>query len=186
MKRLVAGLRRRTSRMVFNRILTHIPGRIGGTLRVLWLEINCLHVGKGCSIGHGVIIMGIENLSLGDGVSVPRNIHMDARGGLTLADYALIGFESVILTHTHNSDDPNSPIQQQGMFSKPVHIGPRTWLGTRVIIQPGVTVGEGAIVGSGAVVTKDIAPYDVVAGVPARVLRNRLDDSESDTSGTSS
>jgi maltose O-acetyltransferase len=142
-------------------------------LRVLWLQLNCEHVGKGCSVGHGVIVMGIENLSLGDGVSLPRGSHIDARGGLTLADYALIGFESVIITHTHNSDDPDSPIQQQGMFSKPVHIGPRTWLGTRVIIQPGVTVGEGAIIGSGAVVTKDVAAFDVVAGVPARVIRNR-------------
>jgi acetyltransferase-like isoleucine patch superfamily enzyme len=173
MRRLVEGLKRRTTRMIFNRILTHIPGRIGSALRVLWLRLNCRHVGKGCSVGHGVIVMGIENLSLGDGVSLPRGSHIDARGGLTFADYALIGFESVIITHTHNSDDPNTPIQQQGMFSKPVHIGPRTWLGTRVIIQPGVTIGEGAIVGSGAVVTKDVAAFDVVAGVPARVIRNR-------------
>jgi acetyltransferase-like isoleucine patch superfamily enzyme len=176
MGRLATGLRRRTIRMVFNRILTHIPGYIGHTLRVRWLQINCLHIGEGCSIGHGVIIMGVENLSLGDRVAIPRNCHIDARGGLTLADYALVGFESVILTHTHNSDDPESPIQHQGMFSKPVYIGPKAWLGTRVIVQPGVTIGEGAIVGSGAVVTKDVAPYDVVAGVPARILRNRLAD----------
>jgi maltose O-acetyltransferase len=177
MNRLVAGARRRSTRAIFNRALTHIPGRVGNILRVSWLQIHCRQIGEGCSVGHGVVIMGMENLSLGDGVSIPRNSHIDARGGLTLADFALIGFESVIITHTHNSDDPGSPIQQQGMFSKPVHIGPRTWLGTRVIIQPGVTVGEGAIVGSGAVVTKDVAPYDVVAGVPARVLRNRLDSS---------
>jgi|HubBroStandDraft_3_1064219.scaffolds.fasta_scaffold77855_2 maltose O-acetyltransferase len=184
MRQLTAGLKRRTTRMIFNRVLTHIPGYVGHALRVRWLHINCPQVGKGCSIGHGVIIMGIENLSLGDRVAIPRNCHIDARGGLTLADYALIGFESVILTHTHNSDDPDSPIQHQGMFSKPVHIGPRTWLGTRVIVQPGVSIGEGAIVGSGAVVTKDVAPYDVVVGVPARVLRNRLDDRGSDSSDT--
>lgn len=53
------------------------------------------------------------------------------------------------------------------------HIGHDTWLGHACIVKPGVTVGDGAVVGSGAVVTRDVAPYTIVAGNPARVLRRR-------------
>jgi acetyltransferase-like isoleucine patch superfamily enzyme len=131
-------------------------------------------VGADCYIGAGVQILGVDKLILGDRVSLPHGSHIDARGGLRFGNDALIGFQSVLLTHTHNSDDPGRAIQAQGMFSGPVVIGERAWLGTRVIVQPGVTIAEDAIVGSGAVVTKDVGPFDVVAGVPARLIRNRL------------
>ncbi|MGS1096886.1 DapH/DapD/GlmU-related protein [Aquamicrobium terrae] len=55
-----------------------------------------------------------------------------------------------------------------------VHIGHDTWIGHGVTILPGVTIGDGAVVGAGAVVTKDVAPYTIVAGVPARLVRERF------------
>jgi acetyltransferase-like isoleucine patch superfamily enzyme len=54
---------------------------------------------------------------------------------------------------------------------KPIRIGRGAWLGARVIILKGVTVGEGAVVGAGSVVTRDVAPYTLVAGNPARFIR---------------
>ncbi|WP_109612776.1 DapH/DapD/GlmU-related protein [Pseudaminobacter salicylatoxidans] len=59
--------------------------------------------------------------------------------------------------------------------SNAVRIGHDTWLGHGVTVLPGVTIGDGAVVGSGAVVTKDVAPYTIVAGVPARPIRERFD-----------
>lgn len=57
----------------------------------------------------------------------------------------------------------------------PVVIGPDVWIGHNAIIMPGVTIGSGAAIGSGAVVTRDVLPYAIVAGVPARLLRTRCD-----------
>ena len=57
------------------------------------------------------------------------------------------------------------------MRAKPVTLGDNVWLASNVVILPGVTVGEGAVIGAGSVVTKDVEPYTVVAGNPARFLR---------------
>ncbi len=59
---------------------------------------------------------------------------------------------------------------------RPVVIGDHVWIGARALICPGVTIGEGAVVGAGAVVTRDVAPYAIVAGNPARVIGQRTRD----------
>ena len=79
----------------------------------------------------------------------------------------LVGPQTIIATLNHDPD----PDKRGGMFAKPVRIGAKVWLGARVTICPGVTIGEGAIVGAGAVVTKDVPPRTVVAGVPAKVIK---------------
>ena len=89
------------------------------------------------------------------------------QGGITIGDDVLVGPQTIIATLNHDPD----PEKRGGMFAKPVVIGDKVWLGARVTICPGVTIGEGAIVGAGAVVTKDVPPRTVVAGVPARIIK---------------
>jgi acetyltransferase-like isoleucine patch superfamily enzyme len=159
---------------LYNEFLRHLPERYGARLRSEYLRRGHAGAfGPGSSIGRGCRVLRPENLRVGTDVRISRDITLDARGGLTIDDQALIGFESILLTYTHNADQIGVPVQDQGFWSAPVHIGARAWLGMRVMILPGVTIGEDAIVASGAVVTKDVAARTIVAGVPAELLRER-------------
>ncbi|RUX91838.1 CatB-related O-acetyltransferase [Mesorhizobium sp. M7D.F.Ca.US.004.03.1.1] len=60
----------------------------------------------------------------------------------------------------------------------PTEIGNDVWIGRRAIIMPGITIGDGAVVGAGSIVTKDVAPYAIVAGNPAKLIRNRFTDDQ--------
>ena len=108
-----------------------------------------------------------KNTKIGKRVFINAGCQFQDQGGITSGDYVLVGPQTIIATLNH---DPN-PEKRGGMFAKPVVIGDKVWLGARVTICPGVTIGEGAIVGAGAVVTKDVPPRTVVAGVPAKVIK---------------
>jgi acetyltransferase-like isoleucine patch superfamily enzyme len=158
---------------LFNVFLRQLPGRVGNGPRRRYLRHAARAYGEGSIVGTGCRVLAPERLEVGAGVIVARDVTLDARGDLRLDDEALIGFESVLLTHTHRSDEIGVAIQRQGMYSAPIRIGARAWLGMRVLVLPGVEIGEDAIVASGAVVTASIPPRSIAAGVPARVLRER-------------
>ena len=81
--------------------------------------------------------------------------------------------EVVILTLGHYYNDVNTPINCQGDFASKVIVENDVWIGIRSIILPGVRIGAGAIVGAGAVVTKDVPPWTIVGGVPAKIIKRR-------------
>ena len=107
-------------------------------------------------------------LKIGKYTAINRGCTIDARGGLTIGDNVNISAEAAIYTAGHEIDSPDF-----AYYSKPVEIKDYVWIGTRAMIMPGVVIGEGAIVLPGAVVTKDVAPYTVVGGVPAKFVRMR-------------
>ena len=90
-----------------------------------------------------------------------------------------IGRNCLIASHTgvygnnHNFNDTTTPIKDQGLTCKGVVIGDDCWLGTGVKVLDGVTIGRGCVIGSGAIVTKDIPPYSVAVGIPAKVIKQR-------------
>lgn len=89
------------------------------------------------------------------------------RGGITIEDGALIGPQVRLITENHAVE----PELRQNVYSLPILIKRRAWLGAGVTVLPGVTIGENAIVGAGSVVTKDVPDNAVVAGVPAKVIK---------------
>ena len=101
---------------------------------------------------------------------IGQRCYVDARAGIRVESDVSISREVCILTATHKVNCPDfSPT-----FG-PVHFAPRSWIGMRAVILPGVNIGEGAVVGAGAVVSGDVAPYTVVGGVPAKVLGKRVE-----------
>jgi acetyltransferase-like isoleucine patch superfamily enzyme len=109
---------------------------------------------------------------IGNHVWIGPQAYMDARD-LVLEDYVGWGPGAKVLGSAHTGLPIDVPIVQTDLEIKPVRIGAWADIGTNATILPGVTVGRGAIVGAGAVVTHDVAPFAIVAGVPARFMRWR-------------
>jgi acetyltransferase-like isoleucine patch superfamily enzyme len=154
-------------------LTTWIPSRRGSTLRVWLLRRGGARVGDGVRIGPSVKVNAPTGLQLADGVGVARNACLDARGGLTIGENTLVGFESVVLSLTHRYDRTDIPIKEQGMEPAPVTIGADVWIGARAFVLPGVSVGDSTVIGTAAVVTKDLPGGIIAAGVPAAFIRTR-------------
>ncbi len=120
------------------------------------------------NISLGVDMWAGANLSVGRGSTIGQKCFVDARGGIRVESDVSISREVCVLTAAH---EPDSPEFETSLA--PVRFEPRCWIGTRAVVMPGVCVGEAAVVAAGAVVTRDVAPYTVVGGVPAKLLRKR-------------
>ena len=96
------------------------------------------------------------------------------RGGVKIGKYVMMGPEVHIYTQNHDFQKTDIPMSQQGFAEeKPVVIEDDVWIGSRVTILPGVRICSGSIIGASAVVTKDVLPYCVVAGNPAKIVKTR-------------
>ena len=112
------------------------------------------------------------NISIGTNAGIGRNSYLSAEDKIEIGNDVIIGPELFVYTANHETK-LGIPIIQQKMILAPVKIGNDVWIGSRVTILPGVSIGDGAVIGAGAVVTRNVAPYTVVGGVPARKIKDR-------------
>ena len=152
----------------------HFPvsrrSRASMKIRVFWARK------MGCAIGQAVNIESgaefDEYVTIGDRSSL--GVDSQVFGPVTIGSNVMMGPECCILTRNHQHDRCDIPMIDQGYEDyRPVVIGDDVWIGRRVIILPGVTVGGGSIIAAGAVVSKDVKPYSIVGGVPAKQIGNR-------------
>lgn len=94
-------------------------------------------------------------------------------GGLSIGRDCLIASHVVCIPENHRFARRQIPICQQGVERRGIRIGDDVWLATQVVVLDGVTIGQGAVIGAGAVVTRDVPPYAIAVGVPARVVGYR-------------
>ena len=146
-----------------------------------------MHLGKGFTSGKGLILecwdgYGCQKYSpklvIGENAHLGRNNHIGCINQITIGDNLLTGRNVYITDHYHGKIDTNEletiPIKRNLYSKGSIKIGDNVWLGDNVAIMPNVRIGNNVIVGANAVVTKDIDNGKVVAGVPAKVIKNLL------------
>ncbi len=116
------------------------------------------------------------NVILGDDCYVGPFTILNGFGGLTIGDNALIGGHCHLVAGNHNFDDLTRPMNAQGISSAGIVIEDDVWLGGGVTVLDGVRIGRGSIISAGAVVTHDVEPFNIMGGVPAKLIRKRVPD----------
>jgi maltose O-acetyltransferase len=167
------GLALAVVRYATNHIIARVPVY---AVRYAWYRhVLGMKIGEGSALLMNLYIyirgrarFGTTGITIGRRSVINQQCCLDGRGGLVIGDNVDISPGVWILTDGHNMHDP-----QFRETLAPVKISNHAWIGSRAMILPGVTVGEGAVVAAGAVVTRDVEPYAVVAGVPARQIGSR-------------
>ena len=153
----------------YNAIIGVFPSR---TLRHGFLRGWLARFGKGTGVQRSCRILNGQRVHLGDRNVINFGTLLDGRKyDIIIGDDVSIGPDASILTLGH---DPQS--KDFTDHGGDVTIGNKVWIGYRAIILPGIKIGEGAVIGAGAVVTRDVPPFTIVAGNPAKPIGQRTDD----------
>ena len=147
-----------------NTYLHATPGGIELGPETIVMHGAVLHVYNFRNMPHSGIKIGRNSL-VGE-YSVIRG-----QGGVTIGDRVYTSPFTQIIAVNHIFEDPSRPFVEQGITAEGIVVEDDVWLGAGAIITDGVRVGKGAVVAAGAVVTRDVPPYTVVGGVPARVIK---------------
>jgi acetyltransferase-like isoleucine patch superfamily enzyme len=150
-----------------------------------YVEINALSK-KGIKIGNNVSILDrtiiectgvIRNLGngliIGNNVGIAQNCFIQVRGDVKIGNNVIFGPNVSVFSENHNFSDPTKFINEQGETRKGVCIEDGVWIGTGSIILDGVTIGANSIIAAGSIVNKDVLPYSIVGGIPAKIIRMR-------------
>jgi acetyltransferase-like isoleucine patch superfamily enzyme len=155
---------------MFNHVVTHIP--IHSVRNSVLIHLMRIDLGAAASIHLGLRLYCRGQLSIGSNSVVDRDCTLDGRGGLQIGQNVNISPEVMVLTASHDPDDSEA----FAGYDLPVIIEDYVWIATRAVILPGVTIGYGSIVAAGSIVTTDVPCNVIVAGNPARQIRERRTD----------
>ncbi|MDU2121204.1 MAG: acyltransferase [Clostridium celatum] len=151
--------------IIGNIVVNKVPSR---RLRILFYKLCGGKFGGNSTVCRNTDILATNKLVVGNGVNIGWRCTIDARGTIKIGDNVVIASDSILLTADHDINDEKFIARYKG-----IKIENYAWICTRSTILGGVTIGEGAVVAAGSVVTKDVPPYKVVAGIPAKVIGNR-------------
>lgn len=124
-------------------------------------------------IGAHTIIQGSGELLMGKGSYCGAFCVIGVNEKIIIGEHVMIADAVSIRDTDHNYENVEEPMKMQGSSSRKVVIEDDVWIGHGATVLKGVTIGKGAIIAAGAVVSKDVAPYSIVGGVPARLIRMR-------------
>lgn len=137
-------------------------------LRLLICKFAGGKLANSASLSRGCRISFPWRLTMGERSYLDNGVWAYWLDAITIGKNCCIGEDVRLLTGTHSISSPHFDL-----VTKPITIRDNVWVATGAIVLPGVTIGEGAVVGAGAVVTKDVAPWTVVGGNPAKFIKKR-------------
>jgi maltose O-acetyltransferase len=149
-----------------NHCITYLP--------FSWLRKAIQSIGYRVSVGikskieRGLLFYSPQKIVIGNNTIINRNCTLEARGGIKIGDNVSISEHCSFFTSSH---DPQSP--DFTWVKKEIKIEDYVWIGAHALILQGITIGKGAVVGAGSIVTKDVEPYTIVAGNPAKPIGSR-------------
>ncbi len=133
----------------------------------IW-RFSGMAIGRHSTLHTGVRVFDPCQIRVGEGTIIGFSSFIDGRDRVTIGDHTDIASEVMIYSQEHDLTAPDFHA-----VGSPVKIGNYVFIGPRAIILPGVTIGDGAVIAAGAVVTKDVDPFTIVGGVPAKVISER-------------
>lgn len=146
-------------------LTTYIP--LHSVRNFIW-RLSGMKIGCCSTLHTGVRVFDPRGITVGEGTIIGYAGFIDGRDKVTIGDHTDIASEVMIYSQEHDLSSSDF-----GVSSAPVKIGNYVFIGPRAIILPGVKIGDGAVVAAGAVVTKDVDPYTIVGGVPAKIIGER-------------
>ena len=184
----------------FDFIISYWPGTLGRFIRTRRYTRKLQYVGDKLSIGVGVVITGSERIrignnvsimrhsalyanddgkiSIGDHVSINSNVCIGAadKGEIIIGNNVLIGQNVVLRASDHKYSFVDIPIINQGHTGGKIIVEDDVWIGANAVVTRNTCIGAHSIVGAGSVVTDNIDPYSIVGGVPAKLIKKRIQD----------
>lgn len=160
--------------LLMQTLLSLLPRYVGTRLRAHALKLIGFRIGRGTLLADMPVLTGAgpvaQRLVIGKQCWLNSGCFLELEDTITMGDRVALGQQVMILTVTHDIGGPEQRAAPT-LVRRPVTIGDGAWLGARSTILPGITVGAGAVVAASAVVNRDVPPNTLVAGVPARVIR---------------
>jgi acetyltransferase-like isoleucine patch superfamily enzyme len=149
----------------YNCIVNGIPFHL---VRTTYLKLFGMKIGRKATLLRGVTVVRPERIAIGDQTLIGMQCFLGGEAGLTIGKTVNISSFVVLLGGRHDVNDPTF-----ASIPEPIVIEDYAWIATRATIMGGVHIGRGAVVATGAVVTKDVPPYTIVGGVPAKKIGER-------------
>lgn len=136
--------------------------------RKFFYRLSGIKIGNGSAIHMWANFFQPKNIEIGEDSIIGDHCFLDGRASIKIGSHTDITSQVLIYNSKHDINDPEFKA-----IESPVEIGDYVFIGPRAIIMPGIKIGKGAVVAAGAIVTKDIAPFKIVAGVPAKEIGER-------------